>query len=500
MATTFAARGDHGVAMMANTAAFQINIDLDADGERWRLVHQLGPVLVAAFANSPVGPRGGTGWQSHRLATWWAIDPSRTRPVDHVGDPGEAWLRYALDADVLLIRRHGDAVAVTESFSFQRWLHEGHPLGPPTVDDFDYHLSTLFPPVRPRGYLELRFLDVLGHPHWLVAAALVAGLVDTHCVAAALAATEPATGRWMDAARLGLGDESLASMAARRDGHRVWPGWSGPTPGPRSSRPFEHGGTVSWRGATPPRRVCSTGGCRPAPSPPGPRPVPRDAHRRLGHPPRPAKRAGGRPGQDAGVDRPERRRTARAALGVDVPAGVGHGPHRQLRRALVGPGPGRPARRGGARPPVRRLPERPSRPPVTTAARARRSEGLPAAGASGDARPPGLTRCHRHRRRPTTAPRRLRVRHGHPTRAHARRDHARHPPAHGSRLHTATGRRVSPRPGQDAGQGPRSAGRSRSREAFVGSGPTAGTSRGRSTTRLRLTTGRSGRSPSTSPR
>lgn len=214
MATTFAARGDHGVAMMANTAAFQINIDLDADGERWRLVHQLGPVLVAAFANSPVGPRGGTGWQSHRLATWWAIDPSRTRPVDHVGDPGEAWLRYALDADVLLIRRDGDAVAVTESFSFQRWLHEGHPLGPPTVDDFDYHLSTLFPPVRPRGYLELRFLDALGHPHWLVAAALVAGLVDTHCVAAALAATEPAAGRWMDAARLGLGDESLASMAA----------------------------------------------------------------------------------------------------------------------------------------------------------------------------------------------------------------------------------------------------------------------------------------------
>ena len=214
MATTFAARGDHGVAMMANTAAFQINIDLDANGERWRLVHQLGPVLVAAFANSPVGPRGGTGWQSHRLATWWAIDPSRTRPVDHVGDPGEAWLRYALDADVLLIRRDGDAVAVTESFSFQRWLHEGHPLGPPTVDDFDYHLSTLFPPVRPRGYLELRFLDALGHPHWLVAAALVAGLVDTHCVAAALAATEPATGRWMDAARLGLADESLASMAA----------------------------------------------------------------------------------------------------------------------------------------------------------------------------------------------------------------------------------------------------------------------------------------------
>ena len=214
MAATFAARGVHGVEMMANTAAFQLNIDLDPDGERWRLAHQLGPVLVAAFANSPVGLDGATGWQSHRLATWWAIDPSRTRPVSHLGDPAEAWLRYALDANVLLIRRGDDAVPVLEPFTFDQWLHDGHPLGPPTVDDFDYHLTTLFPPVRPRGYLEFRFLDALDHPHWLVAAALVAGILDDDCRPAAMTVTEPAADRWMQAAQFGLGDESLAQIAA----------------------------------------------------------------------------------------------------------------------------------------------------------------------------------------------------------------------------------------------------------------------------------------------
>ena len=214
MAATFSARGCHGVQMMANTAAFQINIDLGRNGSHWRLAHQLGPVLVAAFANSPIGPDGTIGWQSHRLATWWAIDPTRTRAVPHVGDPAEAWLRYALDAQVLLIRRDGDAEPIFEPLTFEQWLRDSHPLGPPTVGDFEYHLTTLFPPVRPRGFLELRFLDALDHPHWVIAAALVAGLLDESTIAPALTATEPATERWMDAARLGLTDPSLAEVAA----------------------------------------------------------------------------------------------------------------------------------------------------------------------------------------------------------------------------------------------------------------------------------------------
>jgi glutamate--cysteine ligase len=92
-------------------------------------------------------------------------------------------------------------------------MRDGHPLGPPTVDDFAYHLTTLFPPVRPRGYLELRFLDALELPHWLVAAGLVTGFLHDSVRRDVAAVVEPAAGRWIDAARLGLADEALARIA-----------------------------------------------------------------------------------------------------------------------------------------------------------------------------------------------------------------------------------------------------------------------------------------------
>ena len=53
MEASFAADGDSGLLMMCNTAALQINVDLDAEGARWRLADHLGPMLVATFANSP---------------------------------------------------------------------------------------------------------------------------------------------------------------------------------------------------------------------------------------------------------------------------------------------------------------------------------------------------------------------------------------------------------------------------------------------------------------
>ena len=59
--------------------------------------------------------------------------------------------------------------------TFTRWILDGHALGYPTIDDLDYHLTTLFPPVRPRGWLEIRYLDALPAPWWRVAATIVAG-------------------------------------------------------------------------------------------------------------------------------------------------------------------------------------------------------------------------------------------------------------------------------------------------------------------------------------
>ena len=98
----------------------------------------------------------------------------------------------------------------------------------PTRDDLDYHLSTLFPPVRPQGHLELRVIDAQPADGWIVPAAVVAALLDDPVAAdLAMAAAEPVWhGRdrgswgngsaadspspWPDAARLGPADRVLA--------------------------------------------------------------------------------------------------------------------------------------------------------------------------------------------------------------------------------------------------------------------------------------------------
>jgi glutamate--cysteine ligase len=214
----FRADGTDGERMMSSTAALQVNVGLGDEGaanERWVLAHAFGPTLVAAFANSPLYGGFGTRWKSSRLATWWAIDPSRTAPVGVRGGQ-DAWATYALDASVLFIRETASVYrALPQRLSFARWVVEGHAFGHPIVDDLDYHLTTLFPPVRARGWLELRYLDALPDPWWRVAATVVAALLlDDEAAAAAFRATEGTEDLWLDAARWGLQHPALAASAS----------------------------------------------------------------------------------------------------------------------------------------------------------------------------------------------------------------------------------------------------------------------------------------------
>jgi glutamate--cysteine ligase len=215
----FDAEGRAGRTMMCNTASIQLNIGLGPPGQtaaRWELANALCPTLIATFANSPLAEGGPSGWQSTRQRAWWMLDASRAAPPRRGGDPAAAWLDYALAARVMLIRGPGSGghVPVTGRLPFGRWLAEGHELGWPTLDDFAYHLTTLFPPVRPRGWFELRVLDALPTPFWQVAALLVHTLLTDASIAAearrAVAGTEDL---WVDAAQLGLGHPALARAA-----------------------------------------------------------------------------------------------------------------------------------------------------------------------------------------------------------------------------------------------------------------------------------------------
>lgn len=204
-----------GLGMMCTTASVQVCVDIGADpadaAARWRLVHALGPLLISAFANSPVRAGRRTGLKSTRQAIWNALDPGRT-DVPAGEDPVEAWARYALDAKVMMVR-DGDGRWIGDpGMTFREWLDGGEP----TESDLDYHLSTLFPPVRPRGWLELRMIDALPEEYWPVPVALVTALLDDPAAAAIAAeAAEPVAGRWFAAKVEGPADRELARAARR---------------------------------------------------------------------------------------------------------------------------------------------------------------------------------------------------------------------------------------------------------------------------------------------
>lgn len=210
--------GGAGLVMMTGTAAVQVNLDAGADrgdvARRWVLLHDLGPVLVAAFANSPLHRGRPTGWKSTRHRVVAGLDPARTSaPVG--ADPVVAWAEYALDAPVMLCRRPGGWLA-SPGFTFREWLSGAAGPHGPTEDDLAYHLTTLFPPIRPRGWLEVRYIDAQPPGLWPVPLAVLTALVnDPRAADLAREATAPARDRWHTAARLGLADPEL-SRAARR--------------------------------------------------------------------------------------------------------------------------------------------------------------------------------------------------------------------------------------------------------------------------------------------
>lgn len=230
MESYWAACGEHdrgaGMAMMCTTAAIQVSLDAavaDTEGgvdpggrdHRWRLSHALSPVLAATFANSPVARGRVTGWRSSRLGVWEGLDRTRTAPALRTGRAVDDWSAYLLDAHVMFI--HGeDDHPLSHPFPFGRWLAEGHERGWPTEGDLAVHLSTVFPPVRAKGWLELRCMDAVDEPWWPVPLAVATALLDDPEAAdGAARATGRASWCWCEAPRWSLEYEPLADAARR---------------------------------------------------------------------------------------------------------------------------------------------------------------------------------------------------------------------------------------------------------------------------------------------
>ncbi len=218
-------RGHWGAVMMRHTASLQINLDLGAEGvwqERWLAANLLSPLLTATFACSPAPDA-----VSARARAWQQLDPTRSGfpplllhgPGD---DPRAEWAEAALAADVMLIRLDDRRfVSGAPGQRFVDWINDGHPrYGWPTLEDLQYHLTTLFFEVRPRGFFELRAGEAVPDALRPAQVVLCAGLLyDERARAEALALLGEHRVRldalWQQAATHGVHDSALADLACR---------------------------------------------------------------------------------------------------------------------------------------------------------------------------------------------------------------------------------------------------------------------------------------------
>jgi L-histidine N-alpha-methyltransferase len=197
-------RGSHaspaslaGRRMMRQTAATQISVDPANDPVlTWDVLNRATPVLTALFANSRCYAGHDTGYASYRAATWGELDPTRTGAV---ADPAA----YGVFA-----RR---ARTISDSPLFRPFEE----IPGTTPDEWETHLTTLFPDVRPRGFYEIRCIDAIP-PQFIAAPVLIAAAIAfdetmLRACAALLPAVDP--GRSARAAREGLGDPELAALA-----------------------------------------------------------------------------------------------------------------------------------------------------------------------------------------------------------------------------------------------------------------------------------------------
>jgi glutamate--cysteine ligase len=160
--------GGHGLDMMYRTATVQVNLDYSSEADmvrKLRLSLALQPVATALFANSPFADGKPNGYLSMRGRIWRDVDADRTGMMPFAFEDGFGYERYvdwALGVPMYFIKRDSTYHDVAGS-SFRDLLAGKHPARPgeiATRSDWANHVSTLFPEVRLKRYLEMRGADV----------------------------------------------------------------------------------------------------------------------------------------------------------------------------------------------------------------------------------------------------------------------------------------------------------------------------------------------------
>ncbi len=159
--------GSHGTQMMYRTCTVQVNLDFASEADmvkKFRVSLALQPLATALFANSPFFDGKPNGWQSWRARIWQDTDPARTGMLPFVFEDGmsfERYVDYALDVPMYFVYRDGRYIDALGQ-SFRDFLAGRLPALPgekPTFSDWADHLTTIFPEVRLKKFMEMRGAD-----------------------------------------------------------------------------------------------------------------------------------------------------------------------------------------------------------------------------------------------------------------------------------------------------------------------------------------------------
>ena len=159
--------GSMGLDMMLRTCTIQTNLDYGSEADmvkKFRVSLALQPLATALFANSPFTEGKPNGFLSYRSHIWSDTDPGRTGMLPFVFEDGfgyERYADYALDVPMYFVYRDGRYIDAAGQ-SFRDFLKGELPALPgekPTEKDWEDHLSTAFPEVRMKSFLEMRGAD-----------------------------------------------------------------------------------------------------------------------------------------------------------------------------------------------------------------------------------------------------------------------------------------------------------------------------------------------------
>ena len=217
--------GTLGHRMMKQTATVQANVDFESERDamvKLRVGMAVAPIVNAIFANSPFVDADLSGHLSFRGHVWTDTDRARCGLLPFVFRDDACFADYvawALDVPMYFILRDGRYVTDVTGIPFRRYLAEGWHGERATLDDWSLHLTTLFPEVRLKGFIEFRSADSQPPERVLALPALAKGLLYTaDCQQAGLDLVK----RWsVDQVRELYGDVTRGGLAARMKGIRV---------------------------------------------------------------------------------------------------------------------------------------------------------------------------------------------------------------------------------------------------------------------------------------